>query len=43
MESHEGWVMTERTRLCIQVADLGFPGRVTGVSLGERVRSSVIY
>ena len=39
---HEGWVMTERTRSRIQAAEMGFLRRVAGVSLGDRVRSSVI-
>ena len=39
---HEGWVMTERTRLRIQAAEMGFLRKVAGVSLRDRVRSSVI-
>ena len=39
---HEGWVMTERTRSRIQAAEMGFLRRVAGVSLRDRVRSSVI-
>ncbi|KAL3045558.1 hypothetical protein OYC64_013764 [Pagothenia borchgrevinki] len=39
---HEGWVMTERTRLRIQAAEMGFLRRVAGVSLRDKVRSSVI-
>ncbi len=39
---HEGWVMTERMRLWIQVADMGFLRRVACISLRDEVRSSVI-
>ena len=39
---HEGWVMTERTRSRVQAAEMGFLRRVAGVSLRDRVRSSVI-
>ena len=39
---HEGWVMTERARSRIQAAKMGFLRRVAGVSLRDRVRSSVI-
>ena len=39
---HEGWVMTERTRSRIQAAEMGLLRRVTGLSLRDRVRSSVI-
>ncbi|KAK5888302.1 hypothetical protein CesoFtcFv8_016814 [Champsocephalus esox] len=39
---HEGWVMTERTRSRIQAAEMGFLRRVAGVSLRDKVRSSVI-
>ena len=38
---HEGWVMTERTR--IQAAEMGFLRRVAGVSFRDKVRSSVIW
>ncbi len=40
---HEGWVMTERIRLQIRVAEMGFLRRVAGVSLRDKVRSSVIW
>ena len=40
---HELWVVTERTRLRIQAAKMGFLRRVTGLSLRDRVRSSVIW
>ena len=39
---YEGWVMTERTRLRVQAAEMSFLRRVAGVSLRDRVRSSVI-
>ncbi len=39
---HAGWVLTERTRLWIEAADVGFLGRVACVSLRDKVRSSVI-
>ena len=39
---HELWVVTERTRSRIQVAEMGFLRRVSGLSLRDRVRSSVI-
>ena len=39
---HERWVMTERTRSRIQAAEMSFLRRVAGVSLRDRVRSSVI-
>ena len=39
---HERWVMTERTRLRLQAARMGFLRRVAGFSLRDRVRSSVI-
>ena len=39
---HVQWVMTERMRLCVQVAKMGFLHRVAGVSLRDRVRSSAI-
>jgi len=37
---HELWVVTERTRLRIQAAEMGFLRRVSGLSLRDRVRSS---
>ncbi len=39
---HEEWVMTERMRLWIQTAEMGFLRRVAGISLRDKVRSSVI-
>uniref|UniRef100_A0A8C6MDS9 TGF-beta family profile domain-containing protein n=1 Tax=Nothobranchius furzeri TaxID=105023 RepID=A0A8C6MDS9_NOTFU len=39
---HELWVMTERTRSRIQVAEMSFLRRVAGLSLRDRVRSSDI-
>ncbi|KAL7836057.1 hypothetical protein SRHO_G00284040 [Serrasalmus rhombeus] len=39
---HELWVMTERTRSRIQAAEMSFLRRVAGLSLRDRVRSSVI-
>ncbi|KAL6462549.1 hypothetical protein MHYP_G00289710 [Metynnis hypsauchen] len=39
---HELWVVTERTRSWIQVAEMSFLRRVAGLSLRDRVRSSVI-
>ena len=40
---HELWVMTERTRSRIQVAEMSFLlRRVSGLSLRDRVRSSDI-
>ena len=39
---HELWVVTERTRLRIQAAEMGFLRRVSGLSLRDEVRSSVI-
>ena len=39
---HECWVMTQRTRSRVQAAKMGFLRRVAGVSLRDRVRSSVI-
>ncbi|PWA21171.1 hypothetical protein CCH79_00009483 [Gambusia affinis] len=39
---HELWIMTERTRSRIQAAEMGFLRRVAGLSLRDRVRSSVI-
>ncbi len=38
---HELWVMTERTRSRIQVAEMSFLRRVSGHSLRDRVKSSV--
>ncbi|KAK3555889.1 hypothetical protein QTP86_029801, partial [Hemibagrus guttatus] len=38
---HELWVMTERVRSRIQVAEMSFLHRVAGRSLRDRVRSSV--
>ncbi|KAK5873269.1 hypothetical protein PBY51_018325 [Eleginops maclovinus] len=40
---HEGWVRTERTRSRIQAAEMGFLRRVAGISLRDKVRSSVIW
>ncbi|KAK0156607.1 LINE-1 reverse transcriptase [Merluccius polli] len=39
---HELWVVTERTRLRVQAAEMSFLCRVAGLSLRDRVRSSVI-
>ena len=39
---HELWVVTERTRSRIQAAEMGFLCRVSGLSLRDRERSSVI-
>ncbi|XP_061618152.1 uncharacterized protein LOC133471975 [Phyllopteryx taeniolatus] len=39
---HELWVVTERTRCRIQAAEMSFLRRVSGLSLRDRVRSSVI-
>jgi len=39
---HELWVVTERTRSRIQVAEMSFLRRVAGLSLRDRVRSSDI-
>jgi len=39
---HELWVVTERTRSRIQAAEMSFLRRVSGLSLRDRVRSSVI-
>ncbi|KAK0140999.1 hypothetical protein N1851_021987 [Merluccius polli] len=39
---HELWVVTERTRLRIQAAEMSFLRRVAGLSLRDRVRSSDI-
>ncbi|TWW74357.1 hypothetical protein D4764_14G0003580 [Takifugu flavidus] len=39
---HQCWVMTERTRLRIQAAEMSFLRRVAGLSLRDRVRSSDI-
>ena len=38
----EIWVGTERTRLQIQAAEMGFLPRVAGLSLRDGVRSSAI-
>ena len=38
---HEAWVMTERIRSRIQAAEMSFLRRVAGISLRDRVRSSV--
>ncbi|KAK3552026.1 hypothetical protein QTP70_031588, partial [Hemibagrus guttatus] len=40
---HELWVMTERVRSRIQVAEMSFLRRVAGRSLRDRVRSSVTW
>ncbi|KAK0132885.1 Retrovirus-related Pol polyprotein from type-2 retrotransposable element R2DM [Merluccius polli] len=39
---HELWVVTERTRSQVQAAEMSFLHRVAGLSLRDRVRSSVI-
>ncbi|XP_048880792.1 uncharacterized protein LOC125748552 [Brienomyrus brachyistius] len=39
---HELWVVTERTRSRVQAAEMSFLRRVAGLSLRDRVRSSVI-
>uniref|UniRef100_A0A8C6KY55 Reverse transcriptase domain-containing protein n=1 Tax=Nothobranchius furzeri TaxID=105023 RepID=A0A8C6KY55_NOTFU len=39
---HELWVVTERTRSQIEAAEISFLHRVAGLSLRDRVRSSVI-
>nr|XP_049578940.1 vacuolar protein sorting-associated protein 4A isoform X1 [Syngnathus scovelli]XP_049578941.1 vacuolar protein sorting-associated protein 4A isoform X1 [Syngnathus scovelli]XP_049578942.1 vacuolar protein sorting-associated protein 4A isoform X1 [Syngnathus scovelli]XP_049578943.1 vacuolar protein sorting-associated protein 4A isoform X1 [Syngnathus scovelli]XP_049578944.1 vacuolar protein sorting-associated protein 4A isoform X1 [Syngnathus scovelli]XP_049578945.1 vacuolar protein sorting- len=39
---HELWVVTERTRSRIQAAEMSFLRRMSGLSLRDRVRSSVI-
>jgi len=39
---HELWVVTERTRSRIQAAEMGFLSKVSGLSLRDRVRSSII-
>ncbi|MDF4350667.1 hypothetical protein P3435_23365 [Vibrio parahaemolyticus] len=36
---HELWVVTERTRLRVQAAEVSFLRRVAGLSLRDRVRS----
>ena len=42
-DGHELWVMSERTRSRIQVAEMSFLlRRVSGLSLRDRVRSSDI-
>ncbi|KAK3533936.1 hypothetical protein QTP70_034935, partial [Hemibagrus guttatus] len=40
---HELWVMTERVRSRIQAAEMSFLCRVAGLSLRDRVRSSVTW
>lgn len=40
--AHEVWVVTERTRSQIQVAEMRFLARVAGLNLSHRVRSSDI-
>ena len=37
--SHECWAVTERTRLRVQAAEMGFLRRAAGVSLRDRVKS----
>ena len=39
---HKIWVMTERMRLQIQVAETSFPQTVAGISLRGTVKSSTI-
>ena len=39
---HELWVVTERTRSRIQAAEVGVLRGVSGLSLRDRVRNSVI-
>ncbi|KAK0134738.1 putative uncharacterized transposon-derived protein F52C9.6 [Merluccius polli] len=39
---HELWVVTERTRSWVQAAEMSFLRKVAGLSLRDRVRSSVI-
>ena len=39
---HELWVVTERTRSPVQAAEMSFLRRLAGLSLRDRVRSSVI-
>ena len=39
---HELWVVTERTRSRVQAAEMSFLRRLAGLSLRDRVRSSVI-
>ncbi|TWW53707.1 hypothetical protein D4764_0113540, partial [Takifugu flavidus] len=39
---HELWVMTKRTRSHVQAAEISFLGRVAGLSLRDRMRSSAI-
>ena len=38
---HEVWVMTESIRSRVQAAEMGFLRRVAGISLRDRVRSSI--
>ena len=40
--TYELWVMTKRTRSWIQAAEIGFLRRVSGLSVRDRERSSVI-
>ena len=40
---HELWVVTQRTRSWVQAAEMSFLHRVAGLSLRDRVRSSVIW
>lgn len=40
---HKLWVVTERTRLCIQAAKMSFLHGVVGLSLNKRVRSLDIW
>ncbi|KAK0138170.1 putative uncharacterized transposon-derived protein F52C9.6 [Merluccius polli] len=39
---HELWVVTKRTRSWVQTAEMSFLRRVAGLSLRDRVRSSVV-
>ena len=39
---HELWVVTEKMRLRIQATEMSFLRRVAGLSLRDRVRSSVM-
>ncbi len=40
---HEEWVMTKRMRSRIQAAEMHFLWRVDGLSIKDKVRSSVIH
>ena len=40
---HEFWVLTERMRLRTQTTEMSFLHRVAGLSLGNKMRSSVIW